>query len=146
MNPEQAEAIKDFKAAVQKLKRAGVVRSDRILGDIGEFLCASHFGIELESNLREQGHDGRLNSALVQIKYHGGKSTTVNLGDPSRYEEAFVVLGPESVLRPEHEESEYIVYRLDSKSVARCETSNGNHHCTKARLPTEPSARITLLV
>lgn len=144
MTPEQTKAIKQFKLAVQELRRSGVVRSDRILGDIGEFLCAGHFGIELEPNLRERGHDGKLNNKLVQIKYHGGKSTTVNLGDPKQYAEAFIVLGPESVLRPENEKAEYLVYRLDADALEKSKTDNGNYHCTKSRLQSDPSARIGL--
>ena len=144
MNPEQSNAIKQFMRAIHALRRTKVVRSGRILGDIGEFLCASHFGIELGNNLREEGFDGKLHDQLIQVKYHGGKSTTVNLGNPANDVEVFIVLGPESVLRPYGEKAEYLVYRLDAEAIKKCKTKGGNYHCTKNRLPSEPSARIDL--
>lgn len=144
MAPHQKQAITGFISAVEILRNSGVVRSHRYLGDIGEFLCADSFGIDLASNLRQAGYDGVIENRLVQIKYHGGKSTTVNLGDPAHYDEVFVVLGPDSVIRPDGFSEEFLVYQLSATSVREFGSENGNYFCTDGRLPFQPTCCISL--
>lgn len=55
MTPAQQQAITGFIVAVDTLRNAGIIRSHRYLGDIGEFLCADAFGINLSTNLRQAG-------------------------------------------------------------------------------------------
>jgi len=125
--------------AIARLRDEGIVRSHRYLGDLGEFLCADAFGIDLARNLRQVGHDGQREDLRAQIKYHGGKTTTVNLGDPDRYDEVFVVLGPDSVLRPDGHPEEFLVYLLTAAEVRAFESENGNYFCTERRLPRRPT-------
>lgn len=127
------------------LRDTGVIRSDRYLGNIAEFLCSDYFGIRLTENLREPGRDGHLHGAAVQIKYHGRSSTTVDLGDPDVYSAIFIVLGPESQMRPEGETDEFLVYRLDSEEVKSFRTKRGKHYCTRNRLPASPATRLNLV-
>jgi len=44
---EQANAIGRFYASVDELKNQNIVRSDKYLGDIAEFLAMSAFGMAL---------------------------------------------------------------------------------------------------
>lgn len=131
-------ALRSFTSAVKELGAAGVTRSHRYLGDIAEFLCADAFGINLAQNLREVGHDGTREQIKVQIKYNGSKKTNVDLGNPLHYEEVYIVLGPESVVRPISHSAEFLVYRFTSDEVARMRTPNGKYSCAKGQLPSAP--------
>jgi len=146
MTQDQQKALSGFFAAVAKLKAVNIVRSHRYLGDIGEFLCADAFNINLADNLRQVGHDGYIEDRRVQIKYHGGKSTTVNLGDPANYDEVFVVLGPDSVIRPDEFPEEFLFYQLSAQDVRTFASENNNYFCTEQRLPKQPIKRISLTV
>jgi hypothetical protein len=138
MNQKQQRALSLFQEAITAMTQTGILRSHRYLGDIGEFLCATEFGIDLVTNLRETGHDGFLESRRVQVKYHGGKSTTVNLGKPTDYEEVFVVLGPDSVMRPTDQSAHFLVYRVSASDVSAFVSPKGKHFCTKHRLKSCP--------
>lgn len=144
MKSSHVVAITKFIDAVAELRAQGIVRSHRYLGDLGEFLCADAFAIDLEKNLRQAGRDGRRGRLLVQIKYHGGKSTTVNLGDPAHYDEVYVVLGPDSVIRPDGYVEEFLIYRLSAAQVREFAPENDNYYCTERRLPQQPTHRIGL--
>lgn len=48
-------AIEEFFAAAEKLKKFGIIRSDKYLGDIAEFLVVSQLGMSLASSGREAG-------------------------------------------------------------------------------------------
>jgi hypothetical protein len=142
MTSEHKLAIFAFIAAVAQLRNAGIVRSHRYLGDLGEFLCADAFAINLATNLRQVGHDGHIEARRVQVKYHGGKSTTVDLGNPALYDEIFVILGPESVLHRSDCPEDFLIYRLSASEILAFPSTNGNYFCARGRLPIEPQKRI----
>ncbi len=144
MSQKQRTALAGFFDAVRRLKETGVIRSKRYLGDIGEFLCADRFGIQLGQNLREQGYDGHLDGARVQVKYHGGRSTTADLGDPVHYREIFLVLGPDSVLRDDKRSEEFLVYRFSAVEVKGFLTNGGRYLCSKSKIPSQPACGISL--
>lgn len=52
---EQANAIGRFYASVDELKNQNIVRSDKYLGDIAEFLAMSAFGMALAESQRQEG-------------------------------------------------------------------------------------------
>lgn len=136
MKATQREAIRKFFAAVEELKGSGVVRSDKYLADIAEFICASELNVELSANKREPGHDGNLDGERVQIKYHGGTATTVNCGDPASYEALLVVLGPRSELNETCGEDEFALYQIPAARVReKGPNSDGQFRLTKAQLP-----------
>src|SRR5580658_3982416 len=86
---DQQSAINAFLTAAKRLREVKVIRSHRFLGDLGdlgEFICACAFGFSLAANQREPGLDGWRKGARVQVKYHGGKTTTADLGKPTNYE------------------------------------------------------------
>jgi hypothetical protein len=112
-------AISKFFNAVDDLKKRKIIRSDKYLGDIAEFLCVRYLGLSLSSSLRQIGHDGMLGRKKTQVKYHGGTSTTVDCGDPSKYHCLLVVLGPSSILRPEKIEDPYLIYQVSSHAIRK---------------------------
>jgi hypothetical protein len=109
--------LKSFAAAVKELKDSEVIRSDRYLGDIAEFLCADAYGINLTTNLREVGHDGLREELKVQIKYAGGTKTNMDFGDPAKYDEVYVVLGKGSFVRRFPHDADFLIYKNTSDEV-----------------------------
>ena len=99
ITPAQKRALKQFYDAVDKLKRLRIIRSDKYLGDIAEFLCDVALGVVLAESGRHPGYDGLIEKSKIQVKYSGGKSNTVDCGDPAKYEILFIVLGKKSKLR-----------------------------------------------
>jgi hypothetical protein len=134
MNLQQKEAITNFHSAIKELRNVGVIRSDRYLGDLGEFLCADEFGINLATNLREVGHDGLRNTIKVEIKYGGGSKKNIDLGNPNNYEEVYIVLGKESVIRPIVDDADFLVYKLSATQVKLCHLvskADNTYSCAK---------------
>ncbi|MHB1401708.1 MAG: DUF6998 domain-containing protein [Thiobacillus sp.] len=144
MNNRQKTAIENFASAITELNAAGVIRSHRYLGDIAEFLCADAFDIVLSDNLREEGHDGMRDDAKVQVKYGGGKKTNVDLGNPDEYQEIYIVLGRESVVRTKTYDEDFVVYKLTSDEVRTMCTPSGNYSCGRGPLSREPDLRISM--
>lgn len=144
MEQHQRAALKKFAEAVAELKDSGVIRSDRYLGDVAEFLCADAFGIQLEENLREGGHDGRRGDLKVQIKYGGGKKTNMDLGNPDAYDELYAVLGSGSVVRSRNFDGDFLVYRLTSDEVRKLKNPSGRFSCGASRFARDPDHIIHL--
>jgi hypothetical protein len=144
MDIRQRAALSKFAESVTELKAAGVIRSDRYLGDVAEFLCADAFGIRLENNLREGGHDGYRGGLKVQVKFGGGKKTNVDLGDPDAYDELFVVLGQGSVVRSAGFDGDFLVYKLTAEEVKRMKRPGGKYSCGSARFARTPDHVIRL--
>jgi hypothetical protein len=145
MSPRQRKAISAFHTAVKELKGAGVIRSHRYLGDIAEFLCAVEVGIDLATNLRQIGHDGMRGTLRAQIKYGGGSKTNVDLGHPDTYDEVYVVLGKESVVRSGSHMADFVVYKLTSSEVHTIgPTKKGKYSCGRGSLSREPDLVISL--
>ncbi len=145
MNQRQKSAIVSFGTAIRELKDSGVIRSHRYLGDLAEFLCADAFNIDLATNLRQTGHDGMRDELRAQIKYGGGTKTNVDLGDPSKYEEVYVVLGKESVVRSHPHDADFLIYKLTSNEVlAMGKTKKGKYSCGSAPFSHAPDEAIYL--
>jgi hypothetical protein len=144
MDQRQRAAIAKFSEAVAELKVAGVIRSDRYLGDVAEFLCADAFGIKLEQNLREGGHDGRRGDVKVQVKYGGGKKTNVDLGNPNAYGELYVVLGRGSIVRSSRYDGDFLVYKLTADQVRALKNGSGGYSCGGSQFSRAPDLVIRL--
>lgn len=143
MNQRQKLAITNFSKAIKELKDAGVIRSHRYLGDLAEFICAKTFNIDLATNMRQTGHDGMREQLRAQIKYGGGTKTNVDLGDPTTYEEVYVVLGKESILRSHPHDADFIIYKLSSEEVsAMGTTKKGKYSCGAAPFRRPPDEAI----
>jgi hypothetical protein len=136
MTHRREEAIDAFFAAVAELKQVGVIRSNKYLGDIAEFLCCNFLHMELAANKTQNGHDGVVQGFRCQVKFSGGSSTTIDLGDPTAYERLIIVLGPESVLRPTGSSGRWILYNIPKEVVmARASHTDGVRRFTKNQIP-----------
>ena len=136
MTEEQLNAITDFFEIATRLQELEVIRSSRYLGDIGEFLCKEHFGINLEESLRSEGHDATDDNSRIQIKFSNSeKGNNINVGNPEQYERLIVVIGPNSKLREgEHANNEFKLYSFPSSKVKTWISTSGNYYCAKTRL------------
>ncbi len=119
ISAEKMRAIGEFYSAADRLRELKIIRSDRYLGDIAEFIAKECLGMTLATSCREQGYDGHIDDKKVEVKYNGGKSITLNAGKPETYEELVVILGPNSVMRDSELSDEYLIYRIPSSEVAK---------------------------
>jgi len=114
----QIAAIVAFFDAVAELRNQGVIRSDKYLGDLGEYICQHFYAIELAASGRQPGYDGINTEGLVQVKYHGSSTrTNIDLGNPNEYDILLIVLGPSSLLRPKNHTEDFLIYRMTSATV-----------------------------
>jgi len=136
MTAAQSRAINQFFSTVERLKSLKVIRSDKYLGDIAEFICKDQFGLKLAASGRQPGYDGHIRGKRVQVKFAGGSSTTVDCGDPEKYDELLILLGPKSVLRSESNPKGFVAYRVPRKVVKKkAPHADGKRRYTKGQLP-----------
>ena len=140
MKAEIRTAVREFFSAAEKLRKLGVIRSDRYLGDLGEYICQHFYKLELAESGRQPGHDGTDPEGLVQVKYHGSCTrTNVDLGNPSYYDHIVVVLGPNSRLRQKGVSGDFLVYRMTAQAVRQhANLEKGTYSCGRGpfeRLP-----------
>jgi hypothetical protein len=136
MTAEQTVAIGDFFSSAERLKSLGIIRSDKYLGDIAEFIAASQFGMAMVSSGREPGHDGHIDGRKVQVKYNGGTSITIDCGNPDSYEDLIVILGPKSVMRQVDLLEPYVIYRIPNHIVRKKPPhKDGKRRFAKGDLP-----------
>lgn len=145
ITPDQAAAITDFMAAATKLRAIRVIRSDRFLGDIGEFLAASVFELKLAKSPCQEGHDTEGETDRVQIKFHNSPTrTNINLGKPTKYDRVLIVIGPDSLLHPAGDYSgKYCLYEFTASYVQQNFSTKKAYSCGKQGLFT-PTRAITL--
>ena len=145
ISPDKVTAISNFMAAAAHLRLLGVIRSDRFLGDIGEFLAAAEYGLKLAKSGRQVGHDTEGDTDRVQIKFHNSVTrTNINVGDPSQYDRLLIVLGPESRLHPGGVHvGKYCFYEFTALIVEQCFKTNKGFYCAKVAL-SEPDRALSL--
>ena len=134
-NPQQEqEAIKNFFMAISKLKQLGIIRSDKYLGDIGEYICVQLYNMQLSKSQRQEGYDGLIGDKRCQVKFHNSpKRTNIYVGDPSKYDLLIVVLGPNSKLRPDNK-NDFLIYKFTPKYISKnCKRKKG-YYCAKKDL------------
>lgn len=132
---DDTKLISEFFAATAKLMDNAIVRSDKILGDIGEWICVKHYGLILESSGRHPGYDGKIGQSRVQVKVHNSpEGTNLSVGDPSKYDELVIVVGPRSRLRVSTNASAFHVYRFTSSEVSSLMRRNSGFYCAKGVL------------
>jgi hypothetical protein len=128
----ESEAIKKFFKSIKELRTRGVIRSDKYLGDIGEYICKEKYGIELCESGRQEGHDGELNGNKYQIKFHNSPTrTNIYFGNPNKYDKVLIVIGPESKLRSDSNITEFHIYQFDSSYVKRNFAQVSGYCCGK---------------
>jgi hypothetical protein len=133
-------AISEFFDAVAKLRKLGVIRSDKYLGDLAEYIGQHFYEIELAVSGRQVGYDGVDKEGKVQVKYHGSPTrTNIDLGDPNQYDNLLVVLGPGSLLRSTSHAEEFLVYRMSSATARRhLNQKKGTYSCGKLPFARQP--------
>ncbi|MDB5222026.1 MAG: hypothetical protein JWN83_693 [Chitinophagaceae bacterium] len=62
---KEKKAISEFAKAYIELEENGIIRSRRIVGDIGEFYACRHLDLEISSNKTEKGIDARHKNGLT---------------------------------------------------------------------------------
>lgn len=148
MDKKIKKAIAEFFISVKTLKDLGVFRSDKYLGDLGEYICKYLYDIELAENGRQQGYDGidTKDSSLVQVKFHGSSTrTNIDLGDPDKYDYLLVVLGPDSLLRAPSNTGDFLIYRFSSTTVKNYKQGDSNSYsCGKSAFTQAPIKTLSL--
>lgn len=120
---KHSKLIKEFFEVAKKMKSENIIKSSKYVGDIGEFICSNLYGIKLCVSQRHKGYDGIDHQGKrVEIKFHNGEDGTniqmdkyigINLND--RFQTLYVVLGPESKIRPKGiEENTYLIYIIEN--------------------------------
>ncbi|MGR6904587.1 hypothetical protein [Lysinibacillus sp. BSL11] len=128
----EKELINFFKA-IKMLRDSEIIRSDKYLGDIGEYICQKLYGITLNKSGREKGYDGTLGSEKYEIKFHNSLTrTNIYLGNPEIYDVLLVVLGPDSLLRPQQEKDDFLIYRTTNMYVKNHFKQKSGYCCGKS--------------
>ena len=135
MLPHQTKLIQEFFECASKLLDAKVVRSDKLIGDIGEWLCVQKYGLVLEKSGRHPGYDGKIGDSRVQVKVHNSpEGTNLAVGNPAQYDELIVILGPRSRLRVSKVKGSFHAYRFPSSEVKRLMQRESGYYCAKGVL------------
>lgn len=139
MTAAQNQLIREFFDCAEKLQAAGVVRSDKILGDIGEWLCVEHYGLKLAESGRHPGFDGHIGKKRVQVKTHNSSTrTNLSVGQPHEYDELIIIIGPKSRLRIDttttSDQNSFHAYRFRSNEVERLMRRTSGFYCCRATL------------
>lgn len=124
--------LKNFFKAIQDLRESNIIRSDRYLGDIGEKICETLYGFTLNQSAREEGYDGVLDNQRYEVKFHNSMTrTNIYLGNPELYDFLLVVLGSDSLLRPEGYEETFLIYKITNEFVKANFNQKSGYCCGK---------------
>lgn len=135
MTNTEKQLIRDFFSCASKLLDANIVRSDKLLGDIGEWLCVKKYGLVLADSGRNPGYDGHIDGKRVQVKVHNSpKGTNLSVGNPDKYDELIVLIGPRSKLRIVSEKNSFHAYRFTSSEVEEKMRRDSGHYCARTTL------------
>ena len=135
MNDTEKKLLRHFFGFTANLIEAGIVRSDKILGDIAEWLCVKNFGLVLCQSSRQTGFDGYIGTSKVQVKMHNSpEGTNLSVGTPSAYDELIVIIGPRSKLRINDVENCFLAYRFSSEEVTSLMKRSSGFYCAKTVL------------
>ncbi|MDH5856031.1 hypothetical protein E8K88_03825 [Lampropedia aestuarii] len=145
MNDEQKSLIQQYFACTARLLDMEMIRSDKVLGDLAEWICVQSYGLELEASGRHPGYDGVIDNRKVQVKAHNSpKGTNLSVGNPEQYDELFVLIGPRSRLRVGPAGQSFHVYRFTSDQVDLRFRRASGYYCAKKTLAKEPYEVISI--
>lgn len=136
INADEKKAILNFMRAVRELRKLNIIRTDRYLGELGEFLAAKKFDLTLATSKKQKGHDTEGLSNRTQIKFHNSPTrTNIDLGDPEQYDRVIVVLGPDSKLHPRNKwENKVVFYEFESSQVKKTFKNDKSYSTGKSGL------------
>lgn len=145
MDASDLQLISEFFAVASKLNDAGIVRSDKLLGDIGEWLCVKAYGLVLAESGRSKGFDGCIGDNEIQVKVHNAPiGTNVSVGNPDNYDELIILIGPRSRLRDTDNTQSFHVYRFSSNEVKSTMKRSSGFYCSKGTLEGKQHEAIAL--
>lgn len=145
MDITEKQLISEFFTVASKLNDAGIVRSDKLLGDIGEWLCVKAYGLVLAESGRNKGFDGCIGDNKIQVKVHNAPiGTNVSVGNPDNYDELIILIGPRSRLRNTDKTLSFHVYRFSSNEVRDTMKRSSGFYCAKGTLENKKYESISL--
>lgn len=145
MDTTEKQLISEFFAVASKLNDAGIVRSDKLLGDIGEWLCVKAYGLVLAESGRNKGCDGYIGNKKIQVKVHNAPiGTNISAGNPDKYDELIILIGPRSRLRNTDNKLSFHVYRFSSNEVRETMKRSSGYYCAKGTLERKKYEAISL--
>jgi hypothetical protein len=145
MDANEKQLISEFFAVASKLNDAGIVRSDKLLGDIGEWLCVKTYGLVLAESGRNTGFDGCIGDNKTQVKVHNAPiGTNISVGNPDKYDELIILIGPRSRLRNTDNKLSFHVYRFSSNEVRETMKQTSGFYCAKGTLEDKQYDAISL--
>ncbi|HWL23308.1 MAG TPA: hypothetical protein VNR38_06100 [Ureibacillus sp.] len=127
LTPEEKQAIDNFYDAVGQLRKLDIIRSNRYLGDLGEFIASKAFGFKLNKNKRQKGYDATKKKKKYEVKYADGTKTNISLGNPKTYDYIILVIGCKSVLFDPSLKGSYAVYELPSSITIKYPNPKGGY-------------------
>lgn len=135
MNDDHRTLIRAYFDCTSKLVDAGLIRSDKVLGDLAEWICVRRFGLVLETSGRHPGYDGLIENSKVQVKAHNSpKGTNLSVGNPDHYDELIVLIGPRSRLRIGPAGQNFHVYRFKADYVEANFRRDSGCYCARKGL------------
>lgn len=140
MSPEKLKSlINTFLTITAELRKEGLFRSDKYLGDIGESICAHLYDLTLCESGREEGHDAIKNGEKYQIKFQNSETkTNFNFGNPDKYDFVLLVVGPACKLKKHTANKEFAIYKFSSEHVRNNFKRSTGYMCGKDFLPNTP--------
>ena len=146
MKKETREAIKQFFAAQKKLNELGIIRSKNYLEDISRYLCKIVYHLEYAETARQAHYDGTIGISKVRVKFNNCPTgTKIRLFEPIEFDELIVVLGPNSWLRPENTQDDFVFYRFTREEVLeRFEKTDGVYVGGESTLSQGPDKVLSL--
>ncbi len=147
MDEKVKSALRDFFAAQWKLHELGVIGSKHYIDDIAVYLCSRIYGMEpVGKGEKGLGYEGLIGTSRVAVRLTNCPTgTPVRIAAPVAFDELIVVLGPNSWMRPEGIDAEFITYRLGKEEVLdRFQESNGIYTGDAGILPAQPDKLVNL--
>ncbi len=147
MDEKVKSALRDFFAAQGKLHEFGVIGSKHYIDDIGVYLCSRIYGMEpVGKRGKDPGYEGLIGASRVAVRLTNCPTgTPIRIATPVAFDELIVVLGPNSWMRPEGIDAEFIAYRLGKEEVLeRFRESNGIYSGDAEILPAQPDKLLSL--
>lgn len=123
-----------FYELIKELRNEGIVRSDNIFGDIGEYLCTQIYpNLTLVQSKTNPGYDATEEGKKIQIKFSDScDAKNINVGKPDEYDVLIVVLGPKSAHRYKNDDisrkDKILFYRFTSLEVKENFKTENNHY------------------
>lgn len=131
---EHKTKLHQFYELIKELRNEGIVRSDNIFGDIGEYLCTRIYpNLTLVQSKTNPGYDATEEGKKIQIKFSDScDAKNINVGKPDEYDVLIVVLGPKSAHRYKNDDisrkDKILFYRFTSLEVKEKFKTENNHY------------------